>query len=486
MSTIKILCFAILGMVAGNAEYALTAAPVLDFDTIAVHNANIPSSFQPKWSANIPAGINVPNGRYIYFTVVPNGGGAAGNVNFAPLNIHGAAPAAPRAPVAGDINIYFPADGSQPTTPEAVEYSCANIDNRESSPITEWYMKMFGVIPFQNTGNPANDYIKAGWKSFDVRNNRGNDLTVQLRTQIISFAATVDGTMVNDPNIPGAQISRRALFEREFRKIASTSVGRVLLYRILIEIRRHTLNNVGRSETGIDNTEDELRHRNRYRCLNIAWGHFGLSTNKNELTFHDIFTTSTVVGNSHTRISPCFCADNGYTKIVRERKTQHDINIFHEFVHWFHKLRDIGRYNEECNTEGLYPNVLTHPIGEYYWNNLDGKSSTARIDYSYFNWRNDQGYPSFEDIRTILGSYRSNVQYVNGDDLSENLYRMNTGRLIRFGHQNLMFYEDRKVVNRVINSCITSYVDYNHCDDIDFNFNDSNNILGMGNLRIYI
>lgn len=31
MSTIKILCFAILGMVAGNAEYALTAAPVLDF-----------------------------------------------------------------------------------------------------------------------------------------------------------------------------------------------------------------------------------------------------------------------------------------------------------------------------------------------------------------------------------------------------------------------------------------------------------------------
>lgn len=44
--------------------------------------------------------------------------------------------------------IEFPIDGHQPTTPEAVEYSCANIDNRPDSPITEWYMKMFGVLDF--------------------------------------------------------------------------------------------------------------------------------------------------------------------------------------------------------------------------------------------------------------------------------------------------------------------------------------------------
>jgi hypothetical protein len=59
-------------------------------------------------------------------------------------------------------NIHFPTNGVQPTTPEAVEYSCANIDNQENSPITEWHMMMFGVIPFQNTIAPGlNDYIKA-------------------------------------------------------------------------------------------------------------------------------------------------------------------------------------------------------------------------------------------------------------------------------------------------------------------------------------
>lgn len=262
MSTIKILCFAILGMVAGNAEYALTAAPVLDFDTIAVHNANIPSSFQPKWSANIPAGINVPNGRYIYFTVVPNGGGAAGNVNFAPLNIHGAAPVAQQAPVVGDINIYFPADGSQPTTPEAVGYSCANIDNRESSPITEWYMQMFGVIQI-----PAGGYIRAGW-SAPVR--IGEPINEQ---RIISFNDRFnENDLVKDPDTEDI-ISRNEFFQRKFRRIASTSVGRTLLYRLLIEIRRHKANNEGSLENCIGKTLF-LARRNSSRSIEILWGNF--------------------------------------------------------------------------------------------------------------------------------------------------------------------------------------------------------------------
>jgi hypothetical protein len=38
---------------------------------------------------------------------------------------------------AANVDIYFPIDGHQPTTPNAVVWSCANIDNRENSPITE-------------------------------------------------------------------------------------------------------------------------------------------------------------------------------------------------------------------------------------------------------------------------------------------------------------------------------------------------------------
>lgn len=58
-------------------------------------------------------------------------------------------------------NIYFPADGHQPTTLEAVQYSSANIDNRENSPITEWYMKISCVIPLEGkTFQRTNSLIK--------------------------------------------------------------------------------------------------------------------------------------------------------------------------------------------------------------------------------------------------------------------------------------------------------------------------------------
>jgi hypothetical protein len=42
----------------------------------------------------------------------------------------------------------FSKNGVQPTTSEAVEYSCANVEAHDlNSPITEWYMRMFGWIP---------------------------------------------------------------------------------------------------------------------------------------------------------------------------------------------------------------------------------------------------------------------------------------------------------------------------------------------------
>ena len=59
--------------------------------------------------------------------------------------------------------IEFPVDGTQPMTKDAIKYSCANIKDDE---ITEWYMQMFGVLPFRNKDNPnENDYIKAGYNN---------------------------------------------------------------------------------------------------------------------------------------------------------------------------------------------------------------------------------------------------------------------------------------------------------------------------------
>lgn len=70
--------------------------------------------------------------------------------------------------VQGGNNIYFPPNGSQPTTENAVKWSCANVDNRENSSVTEWYMKMFGVVAINEGNSDSDDYVKAGWNAPSV------------------------------------------------------------------------------------------------------------------------------------------------------------------------------------------------------------------------------------------------------------------------------------------------------------------------------
>jgi hypothetical protein len=49
-----------------------------------------------------------------------------------------------RVPDANNAEIYFNVNGQQPTTQQTVIWSCANVDNTPTSPITEWYMQVFG------------------------------------------------------------------------------------------------------------------------------------------------------------------------------------------------------------------------------------------------------------------------------------------------------------------------------------------------------
>lgn len=297
----KILFVMMIGLVIGNADVkgmhppALPVATpiagvnVLDFDTIATIAAGpvaatvIPLSLQPKIYE--PVGYNVagPNNlRYVYFNVLtPAGGAIPGNGAFQ----HAAVLAAADPNLAGGFNIFFPADGSQPTTANAVNYALANIDNRENSPITDWYMKMFGLIPFQNSGVPVNDYMKSGWNDNATATQAiitfNNDACTGIANgNNHNFCTMVNGGhahKVADPNNPAAQISRIALFRREFRKIASTAVGRVLLYRVLIEIRRHVANNVGSAENQafVGNTLGTLNN-DRCRSIEIAYDGEGL------------------------------------------------------------------------------------------------------------------------------------------------------------------------------------------------------------------
>lgn len=481
----KILLIAIVSLTTDISGVQLPAPPVaaaavggnvLDFDTIANINDNIPAIFQPK--IYHPAGYQAggPNNlKYVYFTIFNPGEVEDGRFMRTVR----------RNPNLDDNNIYFPADGSQPTTPDAVNYSLANIDNRENSPITEWYMMMFGVIPINHAaiaaaggvGAPAPIYVQAGWSPPAPG---GGAINAQ---SIISFHASVDNTMVNDPNIPGANISRRALFEREFRKIASTSVGRVLLYRILIEIRRHQSgNNVGCLGNDVIPTFTTNMHtRNKNRRISIYMGiRSSYNSGRQKITIRQINKSHTIIGKitAHN--------DDGYATIGKSESSI-DISLFHEMTHWYHVLRNPTRQAYETSSfDNNNLNLRNYYLGSYYWSGLDNcvtKWNADRRRISESHWGN------FEEMRTILGvPYGGTVHQYNtyreGDDLSENLYRICIGSPIRFGYGNEGFYEDRKVINKVLNAVNESHTFYiKNYTSPSFIFNALGRRNGLGNCK---
>jgi hypothetical protein len=476
----KILLIVMICIVAGNVDVNAMAT-VLDFDTIVAVGTNIPDSFQPKWNdtainAN-PHGVRAPNGIYVYFTVIPNAEGAVANVYFAQLNTHAQHPAVAAAvPTAGDHNIYFPADGSQPTTADIVAWSCATVNDHR---ITEWYMQMFGV-PIAA--------IDAGLAIPHAAVQAGFNNAIQPAA-IIAFDALVNNVnMVNDPDHPTTQISRINLFIQNFYKIASTSVGRVLLYRILIEIRRHDCTNKGICEDNqnsaiiqhIRNIADPVFNlnmlitvapnyfdqRNACRCLNVLWAQpFGFVRQPATLNFNDTVTNKQIathlINTNNTHI-------NGQASILDE-------DLFHELLHWYHWLRDSYRFALDINASNISLQIDdVGRIGGVYYNNLHGININERrlLTVAWCTRRvtgSADFVANFEEMRTILGSPNNIPHYLEGDDLSENVFILFKKSImqgqqfsqIRFGHKDLSYIELAGPVNLAItvaNQALNNYV----------------------------
>ncbi|MDR0581129.1 MAG: hypothetical protein LBG04_03395 [Holosporaceae bacterium] len=496
----KILMIVVMGAVGENVDVYgmnppaapvaanLAGANVLDFDTIFNGGVNIPGMFQPK--IHRPGGAiafgNAGNTlAYVYFTIIPNG----------EVPLPAAFAAAVQTPVnVADYNIYFPADGSQPTTAAAVNYALANVDNRENSPITEWYMKMFGVIPINHAaiaaaGGPGHVplpiFVQAGW------NNANPAAIITFDNAVCvhgpnghNICTTIDNDVnhdVPDP-ISGIATHRIDLILNEFRKIASTSVGRVLLYRMLIEIRR--------TQAGVGCTENPIfaqgaLNRNSRRSITISYGNplgqspFAFFINKVVINFSSIWIPISVLGKTHI---------GGYTEII-ETECPLDVSLFHEMIHWYHWLRNTNRFSNERDPAEVNANLENTEIGQYYWSRLnrlcvnqwDGQVNSGNA------WRRVDNI-DFEEMRTILGApYGGSMNdYINGDDLSENLYRMCRGIPLRFGYDPPEhYYEDRKVINRVVDACSESYVHYTRGYVSNFQFNYSNGRAGLGKCRIH-
>ncbi|MCR5224725.1 MAG: hypothetical protein K6C34_01455 [Alphaproteobacteria bacterium] len=460
----KILLIAVIGLCAGNVEGAFSSARPVPAPPSATAAAPHPATTTVFDLPSNTPGLRIGNTQNKIVNGIPD-----------KECIHVIVPDTPAAKARGVAtamqlagNIYFPADGRQPTTPEAVEYACANIDNREDSPITEWYMQMFGVIPYKGDGATDDNYIKAGWNSEPF-----------IRQKIVRFSASIDTVNVIHDSSFADDLSRREFFIRIFRKIASTSVGRTLLYRILIEINRPT-SQIKAGRTQGTAVLPLMEERNNCRSIEIRWGIFSFFSSTSCISVNNDTPLLTVLGASRA----------GYDDII-PKKTLSDVALFHEMLHWYHHLRDVARQIRESNRGPSALHFTDVPIGQFYWRKMNSAKLFANMVVSESVW--SMNLPQlgsrvlFEDIRTILGVPNNFKPYLEGDDLSENLYRMCTANPLRFGYGNSSFYEDHTVIDKVIES-VTSHKNFYNpigrtTGKVNFSFTNDANQQGIGNFR---
>lgn len=291
----------------------------------------------------------------------------------------------------------------------------------------------------------------------------------------------------------GGQVSNRLDFcKKMFRKIASTPVGRVLLYRILIEIRRHRKgSNHGCLDSNVaselrENTPDPkemaelMKQRDDSRYLVVAWDPDGEFIPGNAcICTSDEESMGTAIGTESSR---------GYTHIPH-CAIPPDVSLFHELVHWFLFLRDPVRVDKEASDEDL----ANWPLP--YWNDPTLETTTERekVTRSKWNTHDKEGnaHFSFEEIRTILGVPSNFPLYHNGDDISENLYRTCVGLPLRYGHDDEEFYEDNRIIDRILQTTCNNSRPYHDSSwsienmpvstkKVGFAYNNPKNLNGLG------
>ena len=214
----------------------------INFDTIATNGIPIFRAFQPKIYSQ--AAENAPYKACIYFTIMDING------KIVPATSSFGAATNEQPKTLGYYHIYFPYDGKQPTTSEAAKWSLATVDaGNENSIVTQWYQIMFGLE--QTDGMTVN----AGFQ-FDNQANKAPLLQFAYKGQ----------TPLNQKDMMAFENE----FRSAFKKFAANPVGRVLLYRILIEIGR-IQNNMGAVEQNVTISNSDLRNRNELRQLFILY-----------------------------------------------------------------------------------------------------------------------------------------------------------------------------------------------------------------------
>ncbi|MDR2268472.1 MAG: hypothetical protein LBD81_03425 [Holosporaceae bacterium] len=370
-----------------------------------------------------------------------------------------------------DPSANFVADIAVPNIPHPLNVavaanSCANIDvGKELSAVTKWFVAVFSgfanagnafVVPQNFDGFPETKAIHANAIIRFDRLRHGHDKAHKTTCK--------NALCLSCP-------TAEACFWNAFRRVASNPIGRVLLYRILLEIFRPTeaLDALVLHPGIIVN----LPARNAAKTLLIRY-----SRDPNNAWFdpNGIFMFS-------NRLSPITLLKrihnrrNNYEICVGEDAIANTVTttIFHEFLHWFHFLRCQSRmanyrigYAANMAAPPAAPPPLflsahsvTHVLYGFPVPVLVPPLPIATIN-SQLPWNNGAGQCNYEEILTIIGrdiAAPMAAEYLVGDDLSENAYRMSVRLPHRFGHAGFIFLEGVFVLNystNVAENCVTS------------------------------
>lgn len=200
--------------------------------------------------------------------------------------------------------------------------------------------------------------------------------------------------------------------------MAANPIGRMLLYRILIEVLRIDGTGVPCAEIR-DRTAYKVR-KNKYEPLSLSvekddeikW-YFSNITHKLAYSLSP-FTVPWVI--------PVESSDHTYQFVtINVALWERSISLFHELLHWFHCLKNHKRYT--AAKKKLFPHTKEPSIYTFYYD-----SDVTELS----PWLNN-GKIKGEEMHAILGynSYTDNEtgetvdasEYLAGDELSENLFR---------------------------------------------------------------
>jgi hypothetical protein len=381
--------------------------------------------------------------------------------------------------------ILFPKAGKQVSTQRIREISMADVGAHDTEHwVTKFYMSMLGDPKCCSKGN------------FEQRLGFYSDNTPAM---IIVFTDSNDGKV--SPVVRGYNklkeiFGTKPHYDAEkfwllLKKMAAEPEFRILLHRIITEIRRTYESKQGALEF-MDGSTWELADRNWNRCVTLG----GVSRGSSGSGFSPGSAPVNKREGQYSRLEfdfnikqdePCLYEQNDGTHLVAsypiaglQEKVKMAV-LYHEFLHWYCVLRSPVRTFLEANAYYNPGNPIPMKLSSsYYWGELSSDEEKEKVSGAPWSVQSEspelkgKRIVNFHEMRVVLGAPQGKqfcsslavspqfVSFLEGDDMSENRFRQSIRLPLRGVYTDIgsylggRFLEDHSVVKKFLETAGTS------------------------------